>query len=113
MPATINEITTQAGNTLKIDQWVRMPGTKQDEYARIKAFTLGRTQAGPQPDIRVHVHRFVPYTCSHPCIATLGGPEEYDPDDLEPATPQPEPGWCEARGDYAYFDMAKQPGKDR
>ena len=107
MPVTINEVTTEANHTLRLDQWVKTPSTTHEEYARITAFTLHSLPAGHQPQLTVEVHRFHPFTCSHPCLAALGGTEQFDPADVVPADAPPEMGWCKERNDYAYFDVAK------
>ena len=105
MPATIQEIKTQAGVTFRVDQWVETPNTRHQEHARIEAFTMQTRKVDNMPSIKVQVQRTGPYICSHPCLAPVGAPDVHDPEELTIPEFPPELGWCDTRNDYAHFDV--------
>ena len=105
MPVTIQEIKTQAGITLRVGQWVEIPNTRYQEHAYIEAFTMRTRKADNMPAIKVQVQRIGPYICSHPCLTPVGTPGVHDPEELTIPEFPPELGWCDARNNYAHFDV--------
>ena len=105
--AEAKALTLHARTSFATPHWFRTAPVPQDTGQQPPALLSGLVIC-PQ-----HHSIMTRHQSSHLCLTPIGFPEHHDPLSLRPASPRPELGGCEARGQLVYFDPDTDAGSRR